>query len=142
MNIQRNLIQPQPQPGMMTMTEPELEQEATMKMTMEHLGDLIVWRCAGKLVHGSDTSLLVDAVTAQPARSVVVDLAEISAVDAAGLGALVALRNWSCAAGVEFTISNPSAPVRTLLTVTNLDAVLPVAECSAPAAAFAVIHAA
>jgi anti-sigma B factor antagonist len=113
-----------------------------LRITRDNLGDLGVWRCAGKLHHGAGVRALVEAVTAHPTPSIVLDLAAVSGIDAAGLGALVSLCNWARERGLALTIANPSPEVRSLMELTNLDVVIPVADCTIPAAAFAVIHAA
>ena len=63
---------------------------------------------------------LVDAIQANDARLVVLDLAEISAVDAAGLGSLVALHLWARAAGRRLKLLNVTSSVESLLRLTKL----------------------
>jgi anti-sigma B factor antagonist len=71
-----------------------------------------------------------------PGVSVVVDLAELRFVDAAGLGALVRLRNRVRAAGAELTVVDPSPQVRRVFEHAGLGGILdpdPATEDGTPA---------
>ena len=52
------------------------------------------------------------------------DLTGVDAIDAAGIGSLVALQ----AAGIYLKLQNPSAPLRELLRVTQLDSIFEICE--------------
>ena len=56
-------------------------------------------------------------------RLVVLDLAEVDAIDAAGLGSFIFLKTLACVAGMEFKLVNVTERVRELLNVTQLDSV-------------------
>jgi anti-sigma B factor antagonist len=71
-----------------------------------------------------------------PGVSVVVDLAELRFIDAAGLGALVRLRNRVRAAGAELTVVDPSPRVRRVFEHAGLGGILdpdPATEDGRPA---------
>jgi anti-anti-sigma factor len=57
-------------------------------------------------------------------RNVVLDLTQVDAIDAAGIGALVSLQ----AAGVYLKLMNPTRPVREILKLTNLDTIFEICE--------------
>lgn len=80
--------------------------------------DGVVLHCQGRIVRGDETAVLCAAVR-QERRDVSVDLAEVDAIDAAGIGSLVALQ----AAGIYLKLLNPNAQVREVLRVTELDSV-------------------
>jgi anti-sigma B factor antagonist len=72
----------------------------------------------------------------RPGVSVVVDLAELRFVDAAGLGALVRLRNRVRSAGADLTVVGPSPQVRRIFDHAGLGGILdtdPATEDGTPA---------
>jgi anti-anti-sigma factor len=74
-------------------------------------------------VRGEESALLCAAVR-HYGREVVLDLTEVSTIDAAGIGALVSLQ----AAGLYLRLLNPTEPVRTLLRITGLRSVFEICE--------------
>jgi anti-anti-sigma factor len=94
-----------------------------LSLTIHNLGDVTIFRCAGRIMFPyADT--LRTAVLRQPRfRVVVLDLAEISAVDAAGLGILVSLRTWTRTTGTTLKLMNLTPRVEFLLELTNLRSV-------------------
>ena len=87
--------------------------------------DGVVLHCQGRIVAGDETAILCAAVR-QEGRSVSVDLTEVDAIDAAGIGSLVSLQ----AAGIYLKLLNPNAQVREILRVTELDSVFEI--CDSP----------
>ena len=77
-----------------------------LSLTIQNLGDVTVFRCAGRITFGSGNDLRTAISTQSRMRIAVLDLAEISAVDAAGLGILLSMRGWARAAGVELKLMN------------------------------------
>ena len=59
-----------------------------------------------------------------------VDMSGVTFIDAAGVGVLVAAANRARQAGGGLSLLAPSWPVRRLLAVFPLDAILPIAERS------------
>lgn len=95
----------------------------------DHIEDVAVLECAGRMVHAQALSLLKDAVTGLPqARVIVVDISGVTMLDARGLGVLVSLHNWSCARGIQMRLVNPSKLVRQMLLATGLTSVLHVSS--------------
>lgn len=60
----------------------------------------------------------------EPGLSVVVDLAQLQFLDAAGLGTLVRLRNRVRAAGADLSVLDPSPPVRRVFEHARLEALV------------------
>ena len=56
-------------------------------------------------------------------RTVVLDLADVSFVDSAGLGALLSIRERAAQLRIELQIARPSAPVRQILDNTGTTSV-------------------
>ena len=101
-----------------------------LSLTTQKLGDVTVFRCAGRLTadHGDDLRRTV--ISQPPLRMAVLDLAGISAVDAAGLGTLVSLLRWAKASGRELKLMNVVPRVEEVLRLTHLQSVF--AICSVP----------
>ena len=84
-----------------------------------------MFRCMGRMVAGEDTRALWDGVRhADGKRLVVPDLAEVDAIDAAGLGLIVFLHLSASNGGMELKLINPTQRTRKLLALINLDSVL------------------
>ena len=91
-----------------------------LSLTVHNLGDVTVFRCAGRIEFGGGDGLQASISTQSQMRIAVLDLAEISAIDAAGLGILLSVRGWARAAGVELKLMNLTPKVEELLELTGL----------------------
>jgi anti-anti-sigma factor len=89
-----------------------------LTVTTEHLGNETILRCVGRIVRGQETAILC-ATVEEYERDLVVDLAGVDAIDAAGIGLLVSLQ----AAGIYLKLVNPNKQVREVLRVTQLESV-------------------
>jgi anti-anti-sigma factor len=89
-----------------------------LTVTTEHFGNETILRCVGRIVRGQETAIVCAAIE-EHERDLVVDLAEVDAIDAAGIGLLVSLQ----AAGIYLKLVNPTRQVRELLRVTQLESV-------------------
>ncbi len=94
-----------------------------LTVTVETLGDITALRCRGRIVRGEETALSCAAMRQQK-RSLILDLTEVDAIDAAGIGLLVSLQ----AAGIYLTLVNPTKQVREILKVTNLESIFEISE--------------
>jgi anti-anti-sigma factor len=91
-----------------------------LSVTVQDLGDVSVLRCTGRITLG-DTDTLRTAVRHRLlASTIVLDLAGVTAIDAAGLGTLVDLRSWAVANGTDLKLMNLTPTVEEVLRVTNL----------------------
>src|ERR1700675_4832632 len=93
------------------------------EVTVESARGVVTVRCRGRLVRGQETALLC-AVIQQHGRDIILDLSGLTAIDAAGIGALVSLQ----AAGSYLRLVGPSLAVRQVLTLTSLDSVFEISE--------------
>jgi len=98
-----------------------------LTVTVEKLGEIVILRCQGRIVRGHETAVLCPAAQ-QRGQNVVLDLAQVDAIDAAGIGALVSLQ----AAGIYLKLMNPSEQVREILKITQLDSVFEIGESQSP----------
>ena len=94
-----------------------------LKVTIENLGDETVLRCNGRIVRGEEATLSCAAMRQQK-RSLILDLTEVEAIDAAGIGLLVSLQ----AAGIYLTLMNPTKHVRETLRITQVDSLFEIGE--------------
>ena len=96
-----------------------------LQVVVEHSADTVILRCVGRIVAGDEAHVLQDAVANQADKRVVLlDLAGVDGIDAAGLGLLVFLQILSCVAGFDLKLLSPTARVREMLEIANLDSVL------------------
>ena len=89
-----------------------------LKITVEDLGHVVILHGVGRIVRGEEAALLCPAVR-QRGRDVILDLTQVDSIDAAGIGALLALQ----AAGVYLKIVNASRAVREVFRVTRVDSI-------------------
>jgi anti-anti-sigma factor len=94
-----------------------------LTVTVENRREITTLHCFGRIVRGSETAILCSAVH-QEGRDVVLDLALVDAVDAAGIGALLSLQ----AAGVYLTLMNPTEQVKEIFKATRLDSIFEIRE--------------
>lgn len=99
------------------------EDKTVLNVTVESVRRVVTVRCRGRLVRGQETALLC-AVIQQRERDVILDLSGVTAIDAAGIGALVSLQ----AAGTYLRLVRPSLAVHHVLRLTSLDSVFEISE--------------
>jgi anti-anti-sigma factor len=89
-------------------------------LRIQKLEDTTVIRCAGRMVIPY-ADVLRNAVLRQlRIRTLVLDLADVVAVDAAGLGILVSLRAWAIETRTALKLMNVTPKLEKLLELTNL----------------------
>ena len=98
-----------------------------LNVIIDDLDDAVVLRCVGSLVHGHETELLCPAL-GENDRSILLDLSLVDRIDAAGIGALIALQ----AAGSYLKIVNPAKPVAEVLRVTHVDSLFEIVHTEEP----------
>jgi len=101
-----------------------------LKVHARNLGNVAFLCVQGQLVNG-ETEILRNAVHLQAearsdVRTVVLDLALVSTVDAGGLGVMLELRTLVQSKGIGFKLMNVSKLVGKVLEVTRLDTVFEV----------------
>ena len=94
-----------------------------LTVTVNNVGEAVILHCLGRIVRGYETAILCSAAQ-QEGRNVILDLTQVDAIDAAGIGALVALQ----AAGVYLKLMNPTPHLREILKVTQLDSIFEICE--------------
>jgi anti-anti-sigma factor len=105
-----------------------------MGILVHRNGDEVLLQCRGKLVAGRAIHVLRLAAKTRPERAVVLDLSQVPAMDAAGVGVLVELRHSLAAAGKQLRLSRVSSRVRRTIKLVRLDGVLELPNGQAMAA--------
>jgi len=94
-----------------------------LKVTVERSDDEVVLRCRGRILRGDETAILCAAV-GQRERNLILDLTQVDAIDAAGIGLLVSLQ----ASGIYLKLLNPTEPVREVLRLTQVESIFEICE--------------
>lgn len=61
-------------------------------------------------------------------KTVVLDLSQVSTLDGSGMGLLAFFAGWTRVLGINLKVMSPTAHVRRLLGLTNLDSVLEICD--------------
>jgi anti-anti-sigma regulatory factor len=97
----------------------ELE-EIMLKINIDNIGDLAIVECEGRIVQSEAAFKLRDAVTSQSdARTVVLELTEVHALEGGGLGMLIFLQRWARDHDIPLKLFNPSKSVRERLAMVS-----------------------
>jgi anti-sigma B factor antagonist len=91
-----------------------------LSLTIQKLEDVTVIRCVGRMVIPYAEVLRTAVLRQLRIRTLVLDLADVIAVDAAGLGMLASLRAWARETRTELKLMNVTPKVEELLELTNL----------------------
>lgn len=84
-----------------------------LRVDVENIGDLAILECDGRIVQSDAAFKLREAVTSQiHARTIVLDLSEVHALQGGGVGMLVFLQHWAQEHNVRLKLFNPSRSVR------------------------------
>ena len=89
----------------------------------------VTLRCSGKIVLGLEAETLRCMAMSRKENCLTLDLSGIRTLDAAGLGLLVELQCWAKQENKALRIAEPSAYVRKLIALTNLQSVFQVGGC-------------
>ena len=92
----------------------------------ERTDDLAVVKCRGRIVRGQEIVLESAVLDQKLARTILLDLTEVEALDAGGLTLLVSLHRWAESNAIHLNLVNPRPFVYEMLTRTHLDCVFDV----------------
>jgi anti-sigma B factor antagonist len=96
-----------------------------LDIRIEHRDNIAVLHCSGRIDIGEALTRLREAVICElSARTIVLDLARVTAIDAAGLGLLMFLHTRAASRGCELKLRAPSPQIASVLALTHLDSVL------------------
>jgi anti-anti-sigma regulatory factor len=98
----------------------EKSEEIMLKVNIDNIGDLAIVECEGSIVQSEAALKLRDAVTSQShARTVVIELTEVHALEGGGLGMLIFLQRWAHDHDMRLKLFNPSKSVRERLALVS-----------------------
>ena len=84
-----------------------------LNVNVDHIGDLAILECDGRIVQSDAAFKLREVITSQiDARTVVLDLSQVDAIEGGGLGMLVFLQRWAQDHDIRFKLFNPRRSVR------------------------------
>ena len=91
------------------------------------LGEITILDCAGRIVVRRETDLLFDAVAfaIEHSRSVLLNLAGVTAIDSGGLGTLVLLKQMAKTFSCDLRLCVATGRVREMITLTHLNKTIP-----------------
>ena len=101
-----------------------------MNIRTQRLERIAILCLQGRLVVGEINSLRLAVHAQSNVDMVVLNLAQVSMIDASGLGLLLELRQWSSERGIELRLIVVGVRVRQILAITCLNTVF---EISSPA---------
>jgi anti-anti-sigma factor len=96
----------------------------------ERAGDVVVVKCAGRIVRGQETALRNAVLQEKLARVIVLDLTEVESLDAGGLNLFVYLHRWTEGNRTHLKLVNPRPFVHEMLTRTHLSCVFDISTFS------------
>jgi anti-sigma B factor antagonist len=91
-----------------------------LSLTIHKLGDVAVFQSAGRITANDGDTLRKAVLSQSPIRMAVLDLSEITAIDAGGLGMLLSVRAWANATGTRLKLMNLTPRVEEVLQLTHL----------------------
>ena len=94
-----------------------------LKVHAKKLGATEVFSLEGKIVIGGTEALRRSVQAASDTSDIVLDLANVTIVDAHGLGVLLQLRAQSLSKGVHFELRNLRKPLYRIFEITRLNTV-------------------
>lgn len=97
-----------------------------LSIRQRNLGDAVILHCCGTLTAGNDAELRVGFAEGNSAPLTVLDMENVTAMDAAGIGALVDVRQGVMRAGGRLKLLNVPSRVASLLQLTGLGSVFEV----------------
>lgn len=87
---------------------------------IDRLGGLAVIECEGRIVRSDSAFELRDAVQSQDdARTILLDLSSVTALDGGGLGMMMFLQRWAYDHDIRLKLFNPTKAVWERLAVAN-----------------------
>lgn len=99
-----------------------------LRIEIQHSGNSAILRCSGRIVQGDGLDVLRRTAASRGERNLIIDVTDVSSIDAGGLGVLAELQRWASTSARTLTLLNPSERVCDVLAATNLHSVLHVVK--------------
>jgi anti-anti-sigma factor len=94
-----------------------------LKVHTKQLGTVTILCLQGQIVTGETESLRAAVSALSGVSAVILDFAQVSTIDAGGLGVMLGLREQAATKGIRFALMNLTKGVSTVLAVARLDSV-------------------
>ena len=94
-----------------------------LKVQAKQLGTVAILALQGQIVTGETESLRAAVAELAGTTSVILDFAQVSTVDAGGLGVMLGLREQALGKGIRFALMNVTKGVSMVLAIARLDSV-------------------
>lgn len=94
-----------------------------VKVQTKQLGTVAILSLQGQIVTGETESLRAAVSDLAGTGAVILDFAQVSTVDAGGLGVMLGLREQALAKGIRFALMNVTKGVGMVLAIARLDSV-------------------
>jgi anti-anti-sigma factor len=99
-----------------------------LKVHTKKIGTIAVLCLQGQIVTGETESLRAAVSALSGVKSVILDFARVSTVDAGGLGVMLGLREQAGAKGIRLALMNVTRGVSTVLSIVRLDSVFEISS--------------
>ncbi|MGI8837431.1 MAG: STAS domain-containing protein [Pyrinomonadaceae bacterium] len=94
-----------------------------LKVQTKQLGTVAILSLQGQIVTGETENLRAAVSDLSGTTSAILDFAQVSTVDAGGLGVMLELREQALAKGIRFALMNVTKGVGMVLAIARLDSV-------------------
>ena len=101
-----------------------------LKVHAKNLGTVAVLCLQGRIVTGETETLREVVQSVSETSAVVLDLAQVTTVDAHGLGVMLELREQTLQRGIRFELMNVSNRLSWVLEITRLDSVFQITSAA------------
>lgn len=101
-------------------------------VTIHEREETAIVRCVGRIGVEETETLRIAVLSLSNSRTVVLDLASVDAIDAAGIGVLLFFHGWARVLGIDLQLMNPTRRVRELLELTHLNPVFKILSSEEP----------
>ena len=99
-----------------------------LKVNTKNLGAVKVLCLEGQVITGDTDTLRSAAQAVSGTSDIILELSNVTIVDAHGLGVLLQLREQTLARGARFELMNVSKPLNRIFEITRLDTVFDIKQ--------------
>ena len=94
-----------------------------LKIHAKNLENVAVLSLEGRVVTGETDALRTAVQFISPCNAIILNLAQVTTVDAHGLGVMLEMREQAVAKGLRFKVINVNQPLNRIFEITRLDTV-------------------
>jgi len=95
-----------------------------LHVNVQALGAVVIFQCQGRIAMGDEKTIVRNAAHSHAdASTLVLDLTQVTGIDAGGLGVLLGLRQWTRSNEIQLKLMNVPNTVQQVLEATKLDRV-------------------